>query len=230
MMRQERLKPFFLELAKDKYAPLPREEEVRFASIVRASGSFDPVPREVTYARMRLTESNLRFVVRVASDLAQRNRDLDIEEAVANGYTGLIHAIELFDPMRNVKLISFAVAWIKETILSAVKQDRKYKDCCDSAIDCREEERKNPRLCNSDEKLVDGIVAKDLLEKIIIAQHNVLTTEEILILSLYYKVNSPFKEPLPPQQISIMLNKNAATINNIRLKALKKIKSIAKSL
>jgi RNA polymerase primary sigma factor len=71
-------------------------------------------------AIQKLIESNLKFVVSIAA--RYQNRGLSYSELISEGNMGLIKAIEKFDPERDIKLISYAVWWIKQRIMFALAE------------------------------------------------------------------------------------------------------------
>ena len=91
--------------------PLSREEEHELA--IRAQNgdqeAFD-----------KLVHANLKFVVTVAAKY--QNKGLSLAELISEGNVGLIKAIKKFDPSKNIKLISYAVWWIKQSILLALAE------------------------------------------------------------------------------------------------------------
>jgi RNA polymerase primary sigma factor len=91
--------------------PLSREEEHELA--IKAQEG-DKAAFEI------LVRSNLKFVVKVAAKY--QNKGLSLSELISEGNVGLIKAIKKFDPDKNIKLISYAVWWIKQTILLALAE------------------------------------------------------------------------------------------------------------
>ena len=69
-------------------------------------------------AKQRLVECNLRFVISVAKPFVHQG--VSLEDLIMEGNLGLINAIERFDPTRGFKLSTYAVWWIRQSILHAL--------------------------------------------------------------------------------------------------------------
>ncbi len=94
-----------------KFGTYTREEENALA-VKAAKGDQD--------AMNKLLQANLKFVVKIAAKY--QNRGLTLSELISEGNLGLIRAIQKFDPDKNIKLISYAIWWIKQKIMQAVAE------------------------------------------------------------------------------------------------------------
>ncbi|MBU0528213.1 RNA polymerase sigma factor RpoD/SigA [bacterium] len=94
-----------------KYEPLPPEREVELA--IRIQKDDDLAMKE-------LIESNLRFVVSVAKKY--QGNGLSLADLINEGNLGLIKAAKRFDHSRGFKFISYAVWWIRQSILQALAE------------------------------------------------------------------------------------------------------------
>ena len=69
-------------------------------------------------SRDKIVNANLRFVINVAKNY--QNRGLDLCDLISEGNIGLLTAIEKFDVTKGYHFISYAVWWIRQTIMKAV--------------------------------------------------------------------------------------------------------------
>lgn len=94
-----------------KYPVLTPEEEVRLARCIHA-GSQEALDR--------LVECNLRFVISVAKQF--QNQGVELADLISAGNIGLITAAKRFDETRGFKFCSYAVWWIRQSMMKALEQ------------------------------------------------------------------------------------------------------------
>ena len=90
------------------------DEEIELAQIIKKGG------RAAERAKNKLVEANLRFVVSVAKQY--QHQGLTLTDLIDEGNIGLIKAAERFDETRGFKFISYAVWWIRQSILQAIAE------------------------------------------------------------------------------------------------------------
>jgi len=93
------------------YPLINREEEVRLAQRIRLKDQE---------ALDKLVRSNLRFVVSVAKKY--QNQGVSLSDLINEGNLGLIRAAHKFDETKGIKFISYAVWWIRQSILQALAE------------------------------------------------------------------------------------------------------------
>ena len=103
----EALDKYLQEIGKEELTGA--EEEVELAQRIKKGDRK---------ALERLTRANLRFVVSVAKQY--QNQGLSLPDLINEGNMGLIKAAEKFDETRGFKFISYAVWWIRQSILQAI--------------------------------------------------------------------------------------------------------------
>jgi RNA polymerase primary sigma factor len=105
----ESLEKYLQEIGREEL--LSTDEEVELAQRIRKGDRK---------ALDKLTKANLRFVVSVAKQY--QNQGLSLPDLINEGNLGLIKAAEKFDETRGFKFISYAVWWIRQSILQAIAE------------------------------------------------------------------------------------------------------------
>ncbi|MFW6011880.1 MAG: sigma-70 family RNA polymerase sigma factor [Desulfosalsimonas sp.] len=94
-----------------RYPLLTREQEIELGRRVREEGD--------AYAAYILATLNLRLVVKIAMEF-QRTWMQNLMDLIQEGNIGLMHAVQKFDPYKNVKFSYYAAFWIKAYILKFI--------------------------------------------------------------------------------------------------------------
>ncbi|MGC9352363.1 MAG: sigma-70 family RNA polymerase sigma factor [Mariniphaga sp.] len=100
---------YFQEIS--KYPMISAEEEAELASRIRAGDD---------QALEKLVVANLRFVISVAKQY--QNQGLSFPDLINEGNLGLVKAAKKFDETRGFKFISYAVWWIRQSIMQAISE------------------------------------------------------------------------------------------------------------
>ncbi|CAG7581766.1 MAG: group2 RNA polymerase sigma factor [uncultured marine phage] len=110
----ESLDLYLKELNRSDFDPIDIEEEVKLA---KKSKEGDEV------AIQKMAQANLRFAVSVAK--AYQGNGLSLSDLINEANIGLIKAVPKFDETKGFKFISYAVWWIRQTILQAIAEKGK---------------------------------------------------------------------------------------------------------
>ncbi|MDR2729879.1 MAG: RNA polymerase sigma factor RpoD/SigA [Treponema sp.] len=154
-----------------KYPLLNREEEEKTA---KAAAAGDMKARE------KLINSNLRFVVNVAK--RYQGHGLPLEDLISEGNIGLINAVDRFDAGKGNHFITYAIWWIRQTILSALCEKSRMirlpvnrvtelirieqaKKMINSNLSFNDEINEIAKICNMDKRHVIELinVSRDML-------------------------------------------------------------------
>ena len=115
-INQEEINLYLKDIRKIKVMTPDREREL---SKMITSGTL--TPREIEEVNQELLEGNLRFVITVAKQY--QNQGLDFPDLISEGNLGLMKAIQNFDWTKNLRFISYAVWWVKQSILQSLNDN-----------------------------------------------------------------------------------------------------------
>lgn len=111
----EEVRSYFTDIKKIPLISPEREEEL-FSQL----NNKKTTEKEKVEIRKEIASGNLRFVVSVAKQY--QNNGLPISDLISEGNIGLIKAIDKFNTKWGYKFISYAVWWIRQTIMSAINE------------------------------------------------------------------------------------------------------------
>jgi RNA polymerase primary sigma factor len=115
-INQEEIQHYLKDIRKIKVMTPDREKEL--AEMMKSENITEKQKSEI---EKELLIGNLRFVITVAKQY--QNQGLDFPDLVAEGNLGLLKAIKSFDWSKNLRFISYAVWWVKQSILQSLNDN-----------------------------------------------------------------------------------------------------------
>src|SRR5210317_2533028 len=115
-INQDEIQMYLRDIRKIKVMTPEREKEL---SEMICSNDISDIQRDAIYKE--LLEGNLRFVITVAKQY--QNQGLPLGDLIAEGNLGLMKAIKNFDWSKKLRFISYAVWWIKQSILQSLNEN-----------------------------------------------------------------------------------------------------------
>jgi RNA polymerase primary sigma factor len=115
-INQDEIQMYLKDMRKIKVMTPEREREL--ALLMNSNEISDARRKQI---EKELIEGNLRFVITVAK--GYQNQGLDFPDLIAEGNLGLMKAIQNFDWSKNLRFISYAVWWVKQSILQSLNDN-----------------------------------------------------------------------------------------------------------
>jgi len=115
-INQEEISVYLKDIRKLKVMTVEREKELAKKMLSNQLSKF-----EKEEIKQEILEGNLRFVITVSKQY--QNQGLDLPDLIAEGNYGLLKAIENFDWSKNLRFISYAVWWIRQSILQSLNEN-----------------------------------------------------------------------------------------------------------
>jgi RNA polymerase primary sigma factor len=166
----------------------------------------------------RLTKANLRFVVSVAKQY--QNQGLSLPDLINEGNLGLIKAAQRFDETRGFKFISYAVWWIRQSILQALAEQSRIVRLPLNKVGLTN--RINKAFQQLEQEYEREPSAEELAEVLELDTEEVAAT--LSMSSRHVSMDSPIADGEDSTLVDIMFNPNAelADENIINKESLKK--------
>jgi len=115
-INQEEIAGYLKDIRRIRVMTPDREKELAQRML-----SPDITEREKKQIQQELLEGNLRFVITVSKQY--QNQGLDLPDLIAEGNYGLMKAIENFDWSKGLRFISYAVWWVRQSILQSLNEN-----------------------------------------------------------------------------------------------------------
>lgn len=167
------------------------EEEVDLAQRIRKGDQR---------ALEKLTRANLRFVVSVAKQY--QNQGLSLPDLINEGNLGLIKAAEKFDETRGFKFISYAVWWIRQSILQALAEQSRIVRLPLNQVGSLN--KINKALARFEQEHERRPSSEELAEKLELAPDKVADTMRVS--GRHISVDAPFVEGEDNSLLDVLVN------------------------
>lgn len=118
-INQEEISSYLKDIRKLKVMTPDRERQL--SDLILSDNCTERQKQEI---HKELLEGNLRFVITVAKQY--QNQGLDLSDLIAEGNFGLMKAINNFDWTKKLRFISYAVWWVKQSILQSLNEKCSY--------------------------------------------------------------------------------------------------------
>jgi RNA polymerase primary sigma factor len=172
---------------------LTPEEEVDLAKRIKQGDQI---------ALERLTKANLRFVVSVAKQY--QNQGLSLSDLINEGNLGLIKAAQRFDETRGFKFISYAVWWIRQSILQALAEQSRIVRLPLNKVGSLN--KINKAFSKLEQEFEREPSAEELAEVLSIASEEVETT--LGVAARHVSMDAPFVEGEDNSLLDVLENTN----------------------
>lgn len=151
----------------------------------------------------RLTRANLRFVVSVAKQY--QNQSLSLNDLINEGNLGLLKAAEKFDETRGFKFISYAVWWIRQSIIQALAENSRMVRLPLNKVGSLS--KINKTFAELEQQMQREVSPEEVAIHLGIAVEEVLTTLDVA--GRHISVDSPFQEGESNSLLDVLDNPNA---------------------
>ena len=176
------------------------EEEVELAQRIR---NGDRIALE------KLTRANLRFVVSVAKQY--QNQGLSLPDLINEGNLGLIKAAEKFDETRGFKFISYAVWWIRQSILQALAEQSRIVRLPLNQVGSLN--KINKAFSKFEQENERRPSAEELAEKLEIPVEKISDTMKVS--GRHISVDAPFVEGEDNSLLDVMINDDSPNADRV---------------
>src|SRR3954463_8709116 len=173
---------------------LTPDEEVELAKRIKEGDQI---------ALEKLTKANLRFVVSVAKQY--QNQGLSLGDLINEGNLGLIKAAQRFDETRGFKFISYAVWWIRQSILQALAEQSRIVRLPLNKVGSLN--KINKAFSNLEQEFEREPSADELAEILEITREEVETT--LGVAARHVSVDAPFQEGEENSLLDVLENTSA---------------------
>lgn len=176
------------------------EEEVELAQRIKKGDRM---------ALEKLTRANLRFVVSVAKQY--QNQGLSLPDLINEGNLGLIKAAEKFDETRGFKFISYAVWWIRQSILQALAEQSRIVRLPLNQVGSLN--KINKAFSKFEQQHERTPTPEELAEALDLPKEKV--TDTLRVSGRHVSVDAPFVDGEDNSLLDVLVNNDSPTADNV---------------
>ena len=197
-------------------APFTVEEEEQ---VMKKLGSDDDKE-----ARSSLIEHNLRLVVYIAKKFD--NTGVGVEDLISIGTIGLIKAINTFNPLKNIKLATYASRCIENEILMYLRRNNKLKleVSIDEPLNVDGNELLLSDILGTDENIISKDMEDEVDKKLLRLALEKLSKRERMIIELRFGLNSKDGEEKTQKEVADMMGISQSYISRLEKKIIRRLK------
>lgn len=191
------LERYLQEIGKEEMVSI--DEEIELAQRIRKGDRK---------ALDRLTKANLRFVVSVAKQY--QNQGLSLPDLINEGNVGLIRAAEKFDETRGFKFISYAVWWIRQSILQALAEQSRIVRLPLNQVGSMN--KINKILTKFEQENERRPSIEEISEKIDLPQEKI--DDALKVQNKHVSMDAPFNDNEDNNLLDVLANNDSPTTDN----------------
>ena len=177
-------------------------------------------------ARSRLIEHNLRLVVYIAKKFD--NTGIGVEDLISIGTIGLIKAINTFNPLKNIKLATYASRCIENEILMYLRRNNKVKMevSIDEPlnVDWDGNELLLSDILGTDENIISKNLEEEVDRKLLRMALDKLGERERMIIELRFGLNTKDGTERTQKEVADLLGISQSYISRLEKKIIKRLK------
>lgn len=199
-------------------APFSREEELEILKQLGTEGDQK--------ARSSLIEHNLRLVVYIAKKFD--NTGIGVEDLISIGTIGLIKAINTFNPLKNIKLATYASRCIENEILMYLRRNNKVRleVSIDEPlnVDWDGNELLLSDVLGTEENIISKNLEDEVDKRLLRCALDKLTKRERVIIELRFGINAPDGKERTQKEVADFMGISQSYISRLEKKIMKRLK------
>ena len=192
---------------------LSTDEEVELAQRIRKGDRR---------ALERLTKANLRFVVSVAKQY--QNHGISLPDLINEGNVGLIKAAQKFDETRGFKFISYAVWWIRQSILQAIAEQSRIVRLPLNQVGSVN--KINREMSKFEQEFERKPSVDEMVDRVDLPEDKIQDAMKATSTSRHLSVDAPFSDDEEGSMLDLLANSDDPTDNELLTESQRLLKTL----